>query len=166
MDHIKALRMNKKITAINALDVPPRTKPSNYPEPFRTMMEGRVKRTLGDFFGLQNFGVNMTVLHPGAPSALRHAHATQDEFIYVLSGTLTLHTDEGEQLLTVGMCAGFRAGSGNAHRLVNNATEDAVYLEVGDRTPGDLAVYPDDDLVATLHQGSWVFSHKDGTPYE
>jgi uncharacterized cupin superfamily protein len=166
IDQFKVLHMSDKVPAIKALDAPPRTKPSNYPEPFRSMMAGRIKRSLGDFFGLQNFGVNITVLPPGAPSALRHAHARQDEFVYVVSGTLTLDTDEGDQVLTAGMCAGFKAGSGNAHRLVNRSSEDAVYLEVGDRTPGDTASYPDDDLVAQSLQGSWVFSHKNGTPYD
>ena len=61
-----------------ALDASPRTKPSNYPEPFRSMMNGRVKRSLGDLFGLSNFGVNITVVPPGSVSALRHTHSKQD----------------------------------------------------------------------------------------
>jgi uncharacterized cupin superfamily protein len=150
---------------ILALNAPPRSKPSNYPEPFRSMMAGRVKRPLGDLFGLTNFGVNITVVPPGAVSALRHAHSSQDEFVYVVSGLLTLHTDEGESELAAGMCVGFKAGSGNAHRLVNRSAFEAVYLEVGDRTPGDMVTYPDDDLVAQSDQGRWVFRHKDGTPY-
>ena len=148
-----------------ALDAPPRTKPSNYPEPFKSMMAGRVKRPLGDLFGLSNFGVNITVVPPGSVSALRHAHSKQDEFVYVVSGTLTLHTNEGVTMLSAGMCAGFKAGTGNAHCLSNTGSEAAVYLEVGDRTPGDSVAYPDDDLVAKLKQGGWVFEHKDGTPY-
>jgi len=152
--------------ALLALDAPQRTKPSNYPEPFNSMMSGRVKRPLGDLFGLSNFGVNITVVPPGSVSALRHAHSKQDEFVYVVSGTLTLHTDEGTTPMSAGMCAGFKAGSSNAHCLVNNGSEAAVYLEVGDRTPGDSVAYPDDDLVATLSQGGWVFEHKDGRPYE
>ena len=152
--------------ALLALDAPPRTKPSNYPEPFKSMMAGRIKRPLGDLFGLSNFGVNITVVPPGSVSALRHAHSKQDEFVYVVSGTLTLHTDEGEVTMSAGMCAGFKAGSGNAHCLVNKSSEAAIILEVGDRTPGDSVAYPDDDLVAKLSQGGWVFEHKDGKPYE
>jgi uncharacterized cupin superfamily protein len=98
-------------------------------------------------------------------SALRHAHSRQDEFIYVLQGRPVLITDEGRTQLEPGMCAGFKAGTGNGHALVNESSEDVVYLEVGDRTPGDAATYPDDDLQATLVDGSWKFSHKDGTPY-
>lgn len=151
--------------ALVAADAPARTRPSNYPEPFASRMLGREKRALGDLFGLANFGVNLTRLAPGAVSALRHAHTRQDEFVYVLEGHPTLLTDEGRTTLGPGHCAGFRAGSGNGHCLLNETAHDVVYLEVGDRTPGDTASYPDDDLVATLLQGRWRFSHKDGTPY-
>ena len=102
-------------TAIHAAQAPLRTKPSNYPEPFASMMQGREKRALGDLFGLSNFGVNYTRLPPGALSALRHAHTVQDEFIYILEGHPTLHTNSGKTALAPGMCAGFKAGTGDAH---------------------------------------------------
>ncbi len=152
-------------TAIRASDAPGRVKPSNYPEPFASRMVGRQKQPLGDLFGLGNFGVNLTRLAPGAVSALRHAHTRQDEFIYILQGNPTLHTDEGLTPLSPGMCAGFKAGTGNGHRLINDTSEEVVYLEVGDRTPGDQGSYPDDDLQALLVDGQWKFVHKDGTPY-
>jgi uncharacterized cupin superfamily protein len=151
--------------ALIAAEVAARSKPSSYPEPFASRMAGREKRQLGDQFGLTNFGVNLTRLAPNAVSALRHAHSKQDEFIYILQGTPTLHTDEGYTVLAPGMCAGFKAGSGNGHRLINETAEEVVYLEVGDRTPGDEGSYPDDDLKALLVEGKWQFVHKDGTPY-
>ena len=151
--------------AINAVEAPVRNKPSVYPEPFASRMTGREKRPLGDLFGLKNFGVNLTRLAPNAVSALRHAHTKQDEFIYVLRGHPTLHTDEGRTQLSPGMCAGFKAGAGNSHRLINETNEEVVYLEVGDRTAGDEGTYPDDDLKALLVEGKWQFVHKDGRPY-
>lgn len=151
--------------AVTAADVAPRTKPSIYPEVFAARMAGREKRALGDVFGLANFGVNLTRLAPGAMSALRHAHATQDEFVYILAGHPTLVTDEGATPLAPGMCAGFRAGTGNGHHLKNETRDVVLYLEIGDRSPGDAATYPDDDLRADLRDGRWVFSHKDGRPY-
>lgn len=153
--------------ALLAADVAERTQASNYPEPFASRMRGRSKRALGDAFGLVNFGVNLTRLAPGAQSALRHAHTKQDEFIYVLSGQATLITEAGETFLSAGMCAGFRAGTGDAHHLINRSQEPVVYLEIGDRTPGEQATYPDDDLQA-VHDASaqrWFFTHKDGRPY-
>ena len=151
--------------ALNAADAPVRTKPSNYPGPFASRMAGREKRPLGDLFGLTNFGVNLTRLAPKAMSALRHAHSKQDEFVYVIAGRPTLRTDEGRTQLVPGMCAGFKAGTGNGHHLINETDEDVIYLEVGDRTPGDEGSYPDDDLKAMMADGKWRFVHKDGTLY-
>lgn len=155
----------KHPTAIRASDAPSRTKPSNYPEPFFSRMAGREKRPLGDLFGLKNFGVNLTRLAPGGESALLHRHTRQDEFIYILEGRPTLVTESGEATLEPGMCAGFPA-AGEAHQLVNRTDQPVVYLEIGDRTPGDEGSYPRDDLKAVLGpDGKWLFTRKDGTPY-
>ncbi len=151
--------------AVDASEAPARLRPSSYPEPFASRMSGRMKHPLGDLFGLTNFGVNLTRLAPNAVSALRHAHTKQDEFIYILQGHPTLKTDEGRTTLSPGMCAGFRAGTGNGHHLINETAEEVVYLEVGDRTPGDKGAYPDDDLEASLVDGKWKFAHKNGAPY-
>jgi uncharacterized cupin superfamily protein len=153
-------------TAVRAADVPTRVKATNYPEPFASRVAGREKRVLGDLFGLSNFGVNLTRLRPGAISALRHAHSKQDEFIYVLQGNPVLVTNAGETRLEPGMCAGFRAGTGDAHHLVNPSEEDVLYLEVGDRAAGDSAVYPDDDLrIMRGADGKWSYTRKDGSAY-
>lgn len=152
-------------TVIHAAQAPLRAKPSVYPPMLAARVKGREKRPLGDLFGLTRFGINLTRLPPGAASSLRHAHSEQDEFVYVLEGYPTLHTDEGRQKLSPGMCAGFKAGTGNAHSLINETTEDVVYLEVGDRTEEDEVSYPDDDLRARFISGNWVFSRKDGTPF-
>jgi uncharacterized cupin superfamily protein len=155
----------KRPVALAAADAPPRTKLSNYPEPFFSRMAGRDKRPLGDLFGLTNFGVNLTRLKPGGSSSIRHAHSKQDEFVYILEGEPTLITDAGRTALKAGMCAGFKAGTGDAHHLVNETNEEVVYLEIGDRMRGDSVNYPDDDIAAALVDGRWRFVHKDGTPY-
>jgi uncharacterized cupin superfamily protein len=151
--------------AVTAADVPSRAGKTAYPEPYARRVAGREKRSLGDLFGLTNFGVNLTRLAPGSQSALRHAHRKQDEFVYILEGTATLIADDGGHELSPGMCAGFKAGTGNAHHLVNRSTSDVVYLEIGDRTPGDETTYPDDDIHAVYAGGRWAITHKDGRPY-
>jgi uncharacterized cupin superfamily protein len=151
--------------AILAEDAPPRLKQSGYPAPFLPRVAGRMKKPLGDMFGIRNFGVNLTTLEPGAESAMLHRHKTQDEFIFILAGRPTLVTDRGEVVLAPGMCAGFPA-RGIAHHLVNRSGETVTYLEVGDRSPGDMAEYPCDDLEANLSPaGQWVFTRKGGQPY-
>lgn len=156
----------KTLPPVRADDAPPRARPSNYPEPFASRMRGRTIRPLGDLFGLKNFGANLTTLAPGAVSSLRHAHSRQDEFVYVLSGTPTLVTDQGDTPMPAGLCIGFPAGTGDAHMFVNRTEEECVLLVVGDRSPGDSASYPEDDIVAVADPGGgWRFLHKDGTPY-
>jgi uncharacterized cupin superfamily protein len=136
---------------------------SGYPEPFRSRMGDRGKRRLGDACGLTRFGVNLVSLGAGGQSALRHWHTLEDEFVYVLSGELTLVTDAGEQTLTAGMCVGYPAGNGDAHHLINRSRAPATYLEVGNREEADEVFYPDDDL-ALIDNGT-RYTHKDGSPY-
>ena len=152
--------------AIWALEAQLRSRPSNYPAKFQPLVKGREKRQLGEHFGLKNFGVNLTRLAPGAITALRHAHSRQDEFIYVVEGNPVLVTNEGEEWLSPGMCVGFPHGTGNAHHLMNRTRADVLVLEVGDRSPGDSVLYPDDDIRAEYVEGNtFRFSKKDGTPY-
>lgn len=161
---------NTNDQVIRADAIPLRKKASNYPAEIQALLaerlKGREKRQLGEHFGLSNFGVNLTSLAPGSSSALLHRHTKQDEFIYILTGQPTLRTDRGTFQMEPGMCAGFKAGSGPAHQLINNTLETVTYLEVGDRTAGDEASYPEDDLEARSDDGKWVFFHKDGTPYQ
>lgn len=149
---------------LNLSQIPIRTG-SNYPSNFKAQVAGRSKQRLGDAAGLQNFGVNLVRLAPGSRSALRHWHSRQDELIYVLEGELVLDTNAGKEHLTAGMAAGFPAGEADGHHLCNESDADAVYLEIGDRTPDDQVEYPDDDLVAHWVEEGWQFTHKDGRPY-
>jgi uncharacterized cupin superfamily protein len=158
--------MSEKMpAAVKAADVPLQFSTPGYPLAFAGVVAGRSKARLGNVFGLQIFGVNLTRLAPGAATALRHYHSVQDEFVYVLEGHPVLIDDDGETLLEPGMCAGFKGGTENGHQLVNRTETDVVLLEVGDRLPGDRGVYPDDDLMATVTDGVWRFDHKDGSPY-
>jgi uncharacterized cupin superfamily protein len=149
---------------INPENVPSRTT-AIYPEQFKSVMVGRVKQALGNAAKLKNFGVNLVTLAPGSSSALRHWHTRQDEFIYVIQGEVTLISNEGEQILKPGMMAGFPAGEEDGHQLVNKSEAIVVYLEIGDRSPGDRVNYPDDDIIAESTPDGWIFTHKDGTLY-
>jgi uncharacterized cupin superfamily protein len=140
---------------------------TNYPDPYADLVKGRLKRKLGDHFGLTNFGVNLTHLSPGAISALAHSHSKQDEFIFVLEGHLTLILDTEEFILHPGDCYGFKAGTGITHQLINRSDTTVTYLEIGDRTQGDAVEYPNDDLKAiSSPDGKWSFTHKDDRPYQ
>jgi uncharacterized cupin superfamily protein len=139
---------------------------SSYPEEFRSRVTPREKRALGDNLGIKQFGVNLTTLFPGKESSLRHFHSHEDEFIYILDGEVILRTDEGDQNLGAGMCAGFPAGSKNGHHLINLSNSPAHYLEIGTRHPNDCAEYTDADLRCIKDEnGKFIFTHRDGSPY-
>jgi uncharacterized cupin superfamily protein len=152
------------VPKINIAKIPVRSG-SLYPAPFKRPHEGRHKQALGDAGGLTQFGVNLARIAPGSASALRHWHETEDEFIYMLDGELVLVENEGETVLKRGDAAAFKAGSGNAHRLLNRSNKDAVYLEVGTRAATDHVHYPDDDLALVRDTNGRRYLHKSGEPY-
>lgn len=145
----------------------PESNATGYPKPFRAENMNRWFRQLGNHAGLNNFGVNLVRIIPGGQSSSRHAHLTQDEFVYVLDGEVVMETNAGRETLGPGMCAGFAAGSGNAHRFVNRSDRDALILVAGDRTPNDVVTYPDIDNHFSMDAtGRHVHTRKDGTPHE
>jgi uncharacterized cupin superfamily protein len=138
---------------------------TNYPEPFRQAVLGRARKRLGNAVGLDQFGVNLTSLQPGAWSAQRHWHAAEDELIYVLSGELVLCEDDGEKLLKAGDAAGWKAGAANGHCLINRTDRDAVYLEIGSRSQREEVEYPDIDMRMERDENGSRYLHKSGEPY-
>lgn len=154
-----------RLPALDPATVEPRGD-SLYPEPYRSRVLPREKRQLGKALGLRQFGVNLTALPPGKESSMRHWHTHEDEFVYVVEGEVVLVTDAGEQLLRAGCCAGFPAGTGDGHQLVNRSERLAVYLEVGtSHDEHDAVHYPDVDLSYDPAVRRGGFIRKDGTPY-
>jgi uncharacterized cupin superfamily protein len=145
----------------------PKGSGTRYPAPYAEPCKKRVWHRLGDAAGLTQFGVNLVRLAPGVWSSQRHWHALEDEFVYVLEGEVVLVTDESEEPLCAGECAGFKAGVPNGHCLQNRSTLDAMILTVGSRDNADYGEYSDIDLVyrAGRYTGQGGYAKKDGTPY-
>jgi uncharacterized cupin superfamily protein len=138
---------------------------TGYPAPFRDAVAGRERKRLGNAMGLDQFGVNLTRLKPGAQSSQRHWHETEDEFVYVLEGEVVLCENEHEKVLKPGDAAGWKAGVANGHCLINRTQRDAVYLEIGSRKPRDRAEYPDIDMMVRKDESGTHYMHKSGEPY-
>lgn len=136
---------------------------SSYPAPFDVSCAGQSSQRLARHAGLTAFGVNLTVIEPGAWSSQRHWHSREDEFVWVLEGELTLITDAGEEVLRAGDCAAFRRGNPDGHHLVNRSSRPAKVLEIGNSDPQDRCVYSDIDMVA--EPGVAGYSHRDGSPH-
>jgi uncharacterized cupin superfamily protein len=157
--------MKPTLPAFDPAEVP-ESNFTSYPASLRAANQNRHNRRLGNHAGLKNFGVNLTRIAPGGQSSYRHAHTRQDEFVYVLEGEVVLETNAGTQVLGAGLCVGFPAGTGDAHRFVNRSDKDVLLLVVGDRSPDDEITYPDIDMQAKLgSDGKYVYARKDGTPY-
>jgi uncharacterized cupin superfamily protein len=138
---------------------------STYPEPFNRVVAGRERKRLGVAAGLDQFGVNLTTLKPGAASSLRHWHEKEDELVYMLEGEVVLIENESETVLKAGDAAGFKANIRNGHHLINKSARDAVYLEIGTRSKHERAEYSEVDMVMTRDDTGGHYSHKDGKPY-
>ena len=147
---------------VAALPVEART---GYPPPHDKAVAGRSRKRLGDAVGLDQFGVNLTTLKPGASSSLRHWHEREDEFVFILEGEVALIENEGETMLRPGDAAGFKAGVANGHHLVNRSDRDAVYLEIGSRRGEERAHYSDVDLAVAKIDGASRYVRKDGSTF-
>ncbi len=147
------------------IDAAPTRFGTGYPPPYDAICAGRKRWKLGDAAGLTQFGVNLLRLPPGQWSSQRHWHLAEDEFVMVLEGEGVLVTDDGEEILRAGDCAGFNAGEANGHHIQNRSDAELVLLEIGTRAaPGeDAGTYPDIDLV--LPKGGKAYLRRDGTPY-
>jgi uncharacterized cupin superfamily protein len=145
-------------------DVPAELCGNNYPAQWSDLgMSEDI--ALSDAGGLTQFGAFVEILYPGAQSSLRHWHEDEDEFLYVLSGTVTLLEDSGPHLIGPGTCVCWPAGTPNAHCLRNDGTDPATLFITGTRLPEDACHYPDIDLHYSRRNGLRSFSRKDGTPY-
>lgn len=138
-----------------------------YPPPYNKHCEGRSKIALGDLGGLDQFGVNLTRLAPGAASAQKHWHRNEDELVYMLEGEAVLVEDDGETVLRAGDVATFKAGVAVGHMLVNRSDKGVVFLEVGTRARDEVSTYtdPDIDMVFEKKDGAWRALHRDGRRY-
>lgn len=124
---------------------------SSYPPPFDQALAGRKSWILTRQLDLTDFGVNRVELAPGAWSTQRHWHKYSDEIVVMISGELVLVTDDGEEVLRAGDCAGFKAGVPNAHHLQNRSDQVAVYYDIGGRSLDDVSTFPDMGMETKLH---------------
>lgn len=148
-----------------AIETVPIDTATRYPEPFCRAVEGRSRQRLGNAVGLDQFGVNLCRLAPGAASSQRHWHQNEDEFVYILEGELVLVEDGGETILKPGDAAGWKAGAANGHCLVNRSDRVAVFIEVGSRAAAERVDYPDIDMRMERDGPTGRYVHRSGDPY-
>jgi len=100
--------------------------------------------TLSERFGAATTGMSVYELAPGNASWPYHFETTEEEWLIVLEGELTLRTPEGEAVLRAGDVAAFPAGAAGAHAVRNHSDAPVRYAMPSSHAPyGDGCVYPD-----------------------
>lgn len=117
---------------------------------------------LSDVGGLTQYGAYVQVLQPGARSSNRHWHEKEDEFLYVLSGEVTVTENDGAHTLRAGDSACWPAGQPNAHHVSNQSSEPCSYLIVGTRVTHDVCHYPDTGRTLYSEGATWRLVEADG----
>ena len=113
--------------------------------------------------GITQFGAYIDTLDPGAWSSYRHWHDAEDEFVYVIDGTLTMRDDDGMHDLSPGDAACWRHGDPNAHHLTNRGDVACRYIIVGSRAANDVCRYPDDGRMLVNAATTWQLLSADGS---
>jgi len=80
---------------------------------------------------------------PGKAAYPYHYHTQDEECFYILSGSGTLRTPQGERVVQAGDFLFFPAGEHGAHKLTNTGDTDLVYLDYDTEHDVDVAFYPD-----------------------
>ena len=136
---------------------------TGYPAPYDEGMGNYHAWDYTEAGGLTQFGAAYEVLQPGARSSQRHWHENEDEFLFVISGELTLIDDDGRHLLAPGDACTWKAGAQNGHCLENHTDMPSAFIIVGTRADEDVCHYPDIDLVYSRKDGKSIFTSRDGT---
>ncbi|WP_137132038.1 cupin domain-containing protein [Rhizobium sp. FY34] len=121
-------------------------------------------RLMSDAGGLTQFGAFVETLKPGARSSHQHWHEREDEFVYMLAGTVTLLEGDSATDMQPGDAATFKAGIAVGHCLENRSGSDATYLVVGTRSPDDVVHYTQKDLMLTKVNFAKRLTDKQGNP--
>ncbi len=141
------------------LDAIESTNRTGYPAPYSKAVAGRFYRRIGDYAGFTDFGASHVVLKPDAASSQRHWHADEDEMVVMLAGEAVLIEDEGRTPMRPGDLAVFPKGVANGHHLVNEGSEDCIFVAIGKKAASDCH-YSDIDL--HLDGATDSFRGKDG----
>ena len=115
------------------------------PEGYRN---GRLR--IGSEIGASKLGGSIWELPPGQATCPYHWEGHNEEWIVVLTGTVTLRAPAGESTLAAGDVACFPVGPEGAHRLVNRTDEIVRILLLSTMNSPDWAVYPDSDKIGVF----------------
>jgi uncharacterized cupin superfamily protein len=95
----------------------------------------------------ENLNFDLRQLHPDQYSAPFHFHRYAEELFLIISGSATLRTQNGLEIVNSGDLIFFEKGEAGTHQLYNHTTESCVYLDIRTYIGFDIAEYPDSDKI-------------------
>jgi uncharacterized cupin superfamily protein len=122
-------------------------------EPWDEVEDEVKRRWFGHAFEADMLGASLIELVPGAPGGPLHMHYGVEEMFFVLSGSLTVRTPEGEEQLSPGDVVYFPEGPDGLHDFSNATTEPVRMLGISTKRFPDVVAYPERGVawVATRH---------------
>jgi len=116
--------------------------------------------------GLARTGLSFARLAPGKESFIYHLHHTEEEWIYILSGTGVARIDGQDYELQAGDFVAFPTPS-VAHHLANRSERELVYLMGGENHPNEVADFPDlDRRMVKLDGKITIYRLSDGKRFD
>ncbi|HEY4789424.1 MAG TPA: cupin domain-containing protein [Bacteroidales bacterium] len=91
----------------------------------------------------QNLNFDLRQLNPGQYSAPYHFHRYAEELFMIISGSATLRTPNGLEIVDSGDLIFFEMGETGAHQFYNHTTEACVFLDIRSYIGFDVCEYPD-----------------------
>jgi uncharacterized cupin superfamily protein len=91
----------------------------------------------------KNLNFDVRLLNPGQFSAPYHFHRYAEELFMITSGSMTLRTPDGQEIVQNGDLIFFEMGETGAHQFFNHGTEPCIYLDIRTFIGYDICEYPD-----------------------
>jgi len=112
----------------------------------------------------KNLNFDLRLLNPGQYSAPYHSHRFAEELFMIISGSLTLRSPDGLDVVTSGDLVFFEMGDSGAHQFYNHTSEPCTYLYIRTFIGFDICDYPDSEkiLIAPSFE---IFNKEDQTKY-
>jgi len=95
----------------------------------------------------QNLNFDLRQLNPGQYCSAYHFHRHAEELFMILSGSATLRTPEGLEVVEAGDLIFLEKGETGAHQLYNHTDESCTYLDIRTFIGYDICEYPDSNKI-------------------
>ena len=91
----------------------------------------------------RNLNFDVRLLNQGQYSAPYHSHRFAEELFMIISGSMTLRTPDGLDIVSNGDLVFFEMGDTGAHQFYNHTSEPCTYLDIRSFIGFDICDYPD-----------------------